>query len=198
MLTYEDCLGLSELTPQEIEVIASHERLPAIAALQLGDYFCRSPGGKQIIKKMMLEEAAAACRRGNTRVAGKLGVILHHFMQDRCDRHGSAEPISEICVGGALKREQVDAFLTAMLRHFGIDRAPAAERFAPEMQVAEMCCGTCSETDRCRRFLESDIKTAPDFCPNAPLLDELSRSMRAADRIHDRGSDLQHEVGTSR
>jgi hypothetical protein len=36
MLSYSDCVGLSELTPEEIAVIAQHEHLPDIVALEMG------------------------------------------------------------------------------------------------------------------------------------------------------------------
>ena len=36
MLTFEDCLSLSELTEEEILAIAEHEHIPELAALELG------------------------------------------------------------------------------------------------------------------------------------------------------------------
>ena len=48
-------------------------------------------------------------------------------------------------------RERLDSYLAAMLQRFGLDQTAQA-RFPTEMQVAAMCCATCTETGRCRRF----------------------------------------------
>ena len=42
MLTYEDCVELSDLTEEEIEAVAQHEHLPEIVALELGSYLAVS------------------------------------------------------------------------------------------------------------------------------------------------------------
>ncbi len=44
MLTYEDCVGLTDLTEEEIEAIAQHEHLPEIIAAELGCYLVHDPG----------------------------------------------------------------------------------------------------------------------------------------------------------
>ena len=36
MLTYQDCVGLCELSEAEIRAIAEHEHLPEVVALELG------------------------------------------------------------------------------------------------------------------------------------------------------------------
>ena len=74
-------------------------------------------------------------------------------------------------------RARVDSHLTAMLRHFGLDRRQVRERFRSELRAAQTRCAACTETARCRRFLaESTGSEAPSaFCPNAPLLSELLR-----------------------
>jgi hypothetical protein len=79
-------------------------------------------------------------------------------------------------------RERVEAYLAAMLRHFGLDRASVRERYRSEMQSAEMGCATCTETGRCRRFLAGVEGSGPPsaFCPNAALFAELrERSPRS-------------------
>ena len=38
MLTYEDCLGMTDLTQEEVDAISEHEHCPAIIALALGNY----------------------------------------------------------------------------------------------------------------------------------------------------------------
>jgi hypothetical protein len=75
-------------------------------------------------------------------------------------------------------RERVDAYLTAMLRRFGLDRGELQQRFRLELSAAEVRCATCAETGRCRRFLAgvAGSDTPPAFCPNAQLFGELQRA----------------------
>jgi Family of unknown function (DUF6455) len=176
MLSYEDCLGLSGLTPEEIAAVAKHEHLPEIVALELGSSLFGTSEGKQLVRRMIVDDIEDACRRGDTRTAGKLGVVLHRFIETHLDRHGpAAHGLDPDAPMAPCVRERVDAYLTAMLGHFGIDRAAAREHFRPEMQVAEMCCAACTESSRCRRFLAGAAEAEPPsaFCPNAPLFDEL-------------------------
>jgi hypothetical protein len=44
MLTYQDCVELSDLTEDEIDAIARHERLPEMAALEMGSYLVHTRG----------------------------------------------------------------------------------------------------------------------------------------------------------
>ena len=64
MLTYSDCVGFSELTPEEIAVIAQHEHLPDIVALEMGVVLHGTAAGRQLIRRMIIETSEAACRRG--------------------------------------------------------------------------------------------------------------------------------------
>ena len=125
---------------------------------------------------MILDDIEGACRRGDTRTAAGLGLALHHFVEAHLDldRQGAAEPDREgsgvqdvwiapyddgdrlqrtLGLDAALVRERVDVYLAAMLHRFGLDTTSARERFRTQTQVAEMCCGACTETGRCRRFL---------------------------------------------
>src|SRR5271167_1108023 len=157
MLTYDDCLGLSMLGAEEIAAIAKHEHVPEIIALEMGSCLCETPEGKQLIQRMIFNDIEEACRRSDTRAAGKLGLVLHHFIETHLDRHGSAKPRGEADTIAPWIRERVDVYLTAMLRHFGVDRASAQERFRPEMQIAEVCCAACTETGHCGAFLAGHV-----------------------------------------
>jgi len=198
VLTYNDCLGFSELTPEQVSALARHEHLPEIVALEMGWSLCGTPGGRQRIRRMILDDIEGACRRGDTRTAAGLGLALHHFVEAHLDldRQGAAEPDREgsgvqdvwiapyddgdrlqrtLGLDAALVRERVDVYLAAMLHRFGLDTTSARERFRTQTQVAEMCCGACTETGRCRRFLAglAGAESPSAFCPNAPLLDKL-------------------------
>ena len=211
MLSFDDCVGLSQLTTEEIAAIARHEHLPEIAALEMGWSLCGSPEGEQLIRRMILEDIEDARRRGEAQEAATLRLVLRHFEETHPDRQGSAEPCR--LPGGTRDasavrqedgdhvahalgldtttapwvRERVDAYLTAMLRHFGLDRAAVQERFRAEMRMAEMRCASCTETGRCRRFLAdaAEAEAPSAFCPNAPLLEELQRQALRSRRVHD-------------
>ena len=187
MLTYNDCLGLSDLTQEEVAALARIRHLPEVVALEMGWSLCRTPEGKRAIRRMILDDVEAACRRGDARTAARLALVLHHFLEDHQVRDTPAESQADgEYLARALRlgpmsarwvRESVDAYLAAMLRHFGLDHASARERFPTQMRAAEMCCATCAETRRCRRFLAGAEGTeAPSsFCPNAALLEALGQ-----------------------
>ena len=83
MLTFEDCLGLSELTEDEILAIAEHERIPEIAALELGNFLVREADGEQCIKSFIVDDIEAASRKGDFRRAAVLRLVLRDF----CEEH---------------------------------------------------------------------------------------------------------------
>ncbi len=80
MLTYEDCLGLCDLTEEEIEAIAVHENIPEIVALELGNYLVHDKDGVPRIKKIIIDniEAAKACDDQQQVVL--LKKVLKHFV----------------------------------------------------------------------------------------------------------------------
>ena len=81
MLTYEDCLGLCELTEDEIRAIAEHEHLPEIVALELGNSLIRGPDGELLVSRMLIEDIRAAQQRGDLVHAAKLKRTLRHFIE---------------------------------------------------------------------------------------------------------------------
>ena len=81
MLTYEDCLGLCELTEDEIRAIAEHEHLPEIVALELGNSLIRGPDGELLVSRMLIEDIRAAQQRGDLVHAAKLKHTLRHFIE---------------------------------------------------------------------------------------------------------------------
>jgi len=86
MLTLEDCLGLCELTEQEVLAIAHHEHVPEMAALELG-YLVHAPGGEMRIKSIIRDDIAEARLRGHRSVELALKLVLRDFVlqHPRCD-----------------------------------------------------------------------------------------------------------------
>jgi hypothetical protein len=60
MLTFEGCLGLCQLTEDEIRAIAEHEHIPEIVALELGEHLVRGPGGALLVSHMVIDDIRAA------------------------------------------------------------------------------------------------------------------------------------------
>ena len=79
MLTFEDCLGMSELTEEEILAIAEHEHIPELAALEMGNYLVHAPDGEKRIKRIILDDIAAARNAGDAHRATALKLVLRHF-----------------------------------------------------------------------------------------------------------------------
>jgi hypothetical protein len=81
MLTFEDCVALSELTDAEIAAIAEHEHLPMTVAAELGNYLIHGADGVPRIKRMIADDIAGAERRGDRRHALALKLVLRHFVE---------------------------------------------------------------------------------------------------------------------
>lgn len=85
MLTFEDCLGLCELSEEEIRAIAEHEHLPQIVALELGNYLMRGPDGQLLVSLMFIDDIRAAERRSDLVHAAMLKRALRRFIE----QHGA-------------------------------------------------------------------------------------------------------------
>jgi hypothetical protein len=80
MLTLEDCLGLADVSEDVVEAIAEHEHLPEMAALLLADYLVHQPDGVPRLRRMILDDIAAAEARDDAAHAKQLRLALHHFV----------------------------------------------------------------------------------------------------------------------
>jgi hypothetical protein len=91
VLTFEDCLGLCQLSEEEIQAIAEHEHLPEIVALELGNFLIRGPAGDLLVSHMVIEDIRAAEQRGDLVHAARLKRTLRHFIEDHL-AHGHGGP----------------------------------------------------------------------------------------------------------
>lgn len=85
MLTLRDCIGLCDVTEDEIAAVAEHERIPLICAAELADYMVHSPNGVPMLKGMILDDIEAAEARGDWTHWRKLRLTLYHFIQSHPD-----------------------------------------------------------------------------------------------------------------
>lgn len=81
MLTREDCIGLCELTPDEVAAIAEHEHVPDIIAAELGNYLVHTSDGEARIERMIVEDIEHARAHRNYAHMAKLVGVLRHFIE---------------------------------------------------------------------------------------------------------------------
>jgi len=79
MLSLHDCFAFSELTDEEVRVIADHEHLPEIVAAELGNGLLHSDGGVSMIKAYMLDCIEHARRGGHFDRADALYAVYRRF-----------------------------------------------------------------------------------------------------------------------
>lgn len=89
MLTYQDCVALCGLNRQEVEAVAEHEHVPPIVAAELGNYLCRNAEGELCIQRYILDDIAAAERRGDKHHLAVLQAVLKHFVATHPHRGGA-------------------------------------------------------------------------------------------------------------
>jgi len=90
MLSLEDCLALCDLSEEEVLAIAHHERIPEIAAVELGNYLVHSPGGEMRIKTIIRDDIDEARAQGDRLQELALKLLLRNFVlqHPRCEeRH---------------------------------------------------------------------------------------------------------------
>ena len=92
MLTLEDCIAFCDLTAEEIAVIAAHEKLPEIVALELGNYLVQSNCGVPMIRRIIIEDIRVAEARGDGERVLHLKAVLHQFIVTHPKRrHGAGK-----------------------------------------------------------------------------------------------------------
>lgn len=93
MLTLEDCIGLCDLSEEEVLAIARHERIPEIAAAELGNYLVHTPDGEMCIRGMIRDDIAAAALCGNRDRELALKLVLRNFIlgHPRCNERCRGE-----------------------------------------------------------------------------------------------------------
>ncbi|HIC79808.1 MAG TPA: hypothetical protein EYH07_18920 [Kiloniellaceae bacterium] len=90
MLTIEDCIALSDLNEAEIEAISEHEHIPEIVAAEYGNYLMHSPEGVPMLKRIILDDIAAAEQRNDLKHALHLRLVLRRFVRAHRDLRPAA------------------------------------------------------------------------------------------------------------
>ncbi len=79
MLTYEECLEMSELSADEIAAIAEHEHMDPMIAVALGHYLI-THDGEQRIQRFIIDDIERAKRCGDREKQALLSNALQHFI----------------------------------------------------------------------------------------------------------------------
>ena len=79
MLSFEDCVGLSDLDEEEIAAIAEHEHVPEIVAAELGCCLVHDPAGIPRIERILREDIEDARLHGHPWEAMHWRQVLAHF-----------------------------------------------------------------------------------------------------------------------
>lgn len=76
MLTLQDCVALSDLSPEELAIIARHEHLPDIVAVEKGYTFLQKDWGNPALRQMIKDQLVEAMRRNRRDEAMALMALL--------------------------------------------------------------------------------------------------------------------------
>ena len=79
MLSFEDCVGLSDLDEEEIAAIAEHEHVPEIVAAEMGCWLVHDPKGEARIEHIIEDDIEAARHHGHPQEARHWKEVLDHF-----------------------------------------------------------------------------------------------------------------------
>ena len=88
MITLEDCIGLCDLSEEEVLAIAEHEHMPEMAAVAYGQYLLKEEDGSKKICKMIVDDIRAGQQRNDKDHVQTLLHVLHHFIRS----HPEAAP----------------------------------------------------------------------------------------------------------
>jgi len=81
MLTWTDCVELSELSEDEIDAIAQHEHIPEMIALEMGNYLIHTHAGERRVKAMIRDDIEQARAEGHTDRVAVLKLVLKHYLE---------------------------------------------------------------------------------------------------------------------
>lgn len=107
MLTFDDCLGLCELTEEEVAAIAEHEHLPMIVAAELGNYIIQAADGALRVKRIIVDDIRHATSVGDLAHVLALKLVLRHFVERHPEcrgRPGAARAAKDEIVRSFLAR----------------------------------------------------------------------------------------------
>ena len=85
MISLNDCIGLCDLTPEEVQAIGEHEHVPEIIAATLGNYLLHREHGPETVRDMIADDIRSAVKRHDVPHARQLVSVLRHFLHQHPD-----------------------------------------------------------------------------------------------------------------
>ena len=101
MLTYEDCIGLCELTEEEVDAIAEHEHMPEMVAVAYAQYLAHQDHGLDLVCRMIVDDIRAAQHRNDGTHVRELLHVLHHFIRSHPEAAPKTHPWSGAVSGSS-------------------------------------------------------------------------------------------------
>lgn len=96
MISLEDCIGLCDLTEEEILAIAEYEHVPEIIATSLGQDLVTSEGGTSKIFEMIVNDIRTAQSNDDRVHVQTLLHVLHHFIRSHPESAPSVHPWTSV------------------------------------------------------------------------------------------------------
>jgi len=96
MISLEDCVGLCDLTEEEIWAIAEHEHMPEIVAAAYAQYLAGPEHGPETIGRMIIDDIRHAQARGDREHVRMLLHVLHHFVRSHPEAAPHVHPWSSL------------------------------------------------------------------------------------------------------
>jgi hypothetical protein len=106
MLSLDECIGMSDLTEDEIAVIAEHERVPSIVAAGLGHHLLETPKGVFKLRCFIGDLLAQAKIAGNRDKAQHLDRVLDRFNREHPVPPVLTPPRSKRIAGFGFRRKR--------------------------------------------------------------------------------------------
>ena len=80
MLSLEECRGYAGLSEDEVAIIAEHEHIPAIVAVELGSQLLESPRGLYRLHGIFLDSLELAVRQGRREREKHIDAVYAQFL----------------------------------------------------------------------------------------------------------------------
>ncbi len=89
MISFDDIVGMTDLTEEEIAAIAEHEHVPEITAAAFGEYLMHEHHGPARVQGMICDDIRSALHARDAVKAKSLYMALKAFMERHPDAaHG--------------------------------------------------------------------------------------------------------------
>ena len=97
MLSLQDCLDFADMTESELAAIATHEHIPPIVALELGNQLLRTPQGLKKLRQFIVDDIAAAQARQCCHECERFSRSLAEYLKDHPEAQDT-DPCSHVAM----------------------------------------------------------------------------------------------------